>query len=106
MLLWEQQRDVGQAENPSLSISLGAEADDLVAPGQIARTCDHRLINVLGCDQVKNDRHQAGVFNPLVSAREVVHRDSRPEHLTDAKMASRRVEAGVQLVNLVREPGW
>ena len=65
----KQQRDVGQAKNPSLSISLIAEADDLVAPGLLAHTCDHCLINILACDQVENNRDKPGVFDPLVSTR-------------------------------------
>ena len=50
-------------------MSLGAEADDLVAPGLPARTCGRRLIDVLGCDQIENDRDKPGVFDPLVSTR-------------------------------------
>ena len=49
---------------------------------------DHGLVDVLGCDQVEDDRHQAGVLDPFVSAREVVDRDSRPEDLTDLKRRS------------------
>ena len=97
----KQQRDVGQAENPSLSISLSAEADDLVAPGLLAHTRDHRLVDVLACDQIEDHRNKPCVLDPLVATRWIVHGDSRPEDLADSKPTCRRVEAGVEFVDLV-----
>jgi hypothetical protein len=99
----KQERDVSQAENSSLRVSLGAKSDNLVAPGLPAAPRDHRFVDVLRCDQVENDRDEPCVLDPLVATGQVVDRDSRPENLTDSKPTCRRVEASVQLVDFVRE---
>ncbi len=97
----QQQRDVRLTEHPSLSVSLGEEADDLVAPGAVTGSRDHRFVDVLRCDQIEDDRHQPCVLDPLLATGWIVHRHSHPEDLANSKSTHRRVEPSVEFVDLV-----
>ena len=61
------------------------------------------LLDVLGRDQVEDDRHQSGVLDAFVARRRIVDRDGGPENLAHFEAAARRVEALVEFVDLVGE---
>ena len=61
-----QERDVGEAQDRLLRVGLATETNDLGAPDLRPAIPGHRVADVLGGDQVEDDRQQSGVLDALV----------------------------------------
>src|ERR1700733_9866992 len=99
----EQQRYIGVAEHCPLLIGLTEEADDFGEAGSRPQHLVLGLVDVLGCDQVEDNRDEPGVLDAFVPGRRIVDRDSRPENLPRLEPATRWMKPLVQLVDLVGE---
>ena len=97
----KQQGHIGVAEHRPLLISLTEETDYFGEAGLRPSHLALGLVDVLGCDQVENDRYQSSVLDSFVPRRRIVDRDSRPENLPRFEAAPGWMEAFVELVDLV-----
>ena len=97
------QRYVGVAEHRSLFMSLLEKTNDLVEAGLGSHSLGFDLLDVLGRNQVEDDRHESGVLDSFVMTRWIVNRDARPQNLPRFEFAAGRVEALVELVDLLGE---
>src|SRR5271165_6899043 len=82
-------------------MSLAEETRDFGKAGLGPRSRAFGLLDVLGRNQVKDDRHESRILNPFVARRWVVDRDSRPENLPRCESATGWVETLVELVDFV-----